>query len=198
MALRLNQTLYAGGEMDEAQFWNIIELARAEGSIDLDKRVEALRAQLARLHSAEIQSFQCHYDAAIKWAYRWDLWAAARIMNGQCTPDGFRYFLDWLISEGRETYEIALQSPDNLADLAPIAYAENELFGYVALNVFATKTAENILVDLTAEAWPPAGDEWIDEDLPMLLPRLSKLYKDWDWLQQIRRSAFSISGRRTT
>lgn len=173
--------------MDEDRFWEIVDRSRDEGGVDFDKRVASLRAQLEWLSPKQIQSFQDHYCAAIKWAYRWDLWAAAHIMNGQISSDGFRYFLDWLVSEGRATYKAALQSPDNLADLPPVAYAENELFGYVAMGVFESKIAASIVLDLSAEAWPPAGDEWAESEFPLKLPRLSKLYSQWNWLQQIRR-----------
>lgn len=174
--------------MDESRFWEIANRAHTDGALDLDIRVASLSAQLTKLPLTELQSYQSHYDTAIKWAYRWDLWGAAHIINGECSSDGFRYFLDWLVSEGRETYRRALESPDTLADLPPIAHAESELFGYVALQVFESKSTERILLDKTVEAWPPAGEEWVEEDLPLLLPRLSALYKSWDWLQKIRRA----------
>lgn len=183
--------------MDEPMFWSIIDRAHAEGGIDLDRRCDSLYVQLTKLPIAEIQSFQSHYDVAIKWAYRWDLWGAARIMNGECTIDGFRFFLDWLVSEGRITYQRALESPDTLADLPPMAYAESEIFGYIALHIFESKTAKSLVIDPTVEAWPPAGDTWVEEDLPFLLPRLSTLYKKWDWLQQIRRGAVASDVLRT-
>lgn len=175
--------------MDEPMFWDIVDRAHAEGGIDLDRRCDSLYVQLIKLPLTEIQSFQSHYDVAIKWAYRWDLWGAARIINGECSIDGFRFFLDWLVSEGRATYRRAMELPDTLADLSPVAYAESEIFGYIALHIFESKTAKSLTIDPTVEAWPPAGDQWVEEDLPYLLPRLSTLYKNWDWLQQIRRGA---------
>lgn len=173
--------------MDESQFWGIVDRAHEEGGDDFDLRNESLRRLLTPLSFVEIQEFQVHYETAIKWAYRWDLWAAAEVINGEVSSDGFRYFLDWMVSEGSVVYKKALESPDSLADLPPIAFAENERFGHVAAHVFESRSAE-LKMDGACEAWPPAGEEWIKEDLPQLLPRLSRLYKEWDWLQKIRRT----------
>jgi Protein of unknown function (DUF4240) len=57
-------------------------------------------------------------------------------MNGGSSDDGFRYFRDWLIPEGRATLEKALASPDPLAELPRVEIAELELFGYMALELF--------------------------------------------------------------
>lgn len=182
--------------MDKSMFWKIIDRAHAAGEVDLEARVDSLGAQLNQLPSTEVQSFQSHYDAAIKSAYRWELWGAASVMNGKNSLDSFLFFIDWLISEGQETYQRALVSPDSLADSLPIAYAENELFGYVALCVFESKATNSIVLDPTAEAWPPVGVPWIKEDLPLLLPRLSNIYQQWGWLQQIRRNSVPGAGHR--
>jgi len=163
--------------MNADAFWRIIDQAHADGGHDLDARVEALRTLLAPLSTEELQSFQNHYDHAIKAAYRWDLWGAAYIINGGCSDDGFRYFLDWLISEGSRTYTQALKSPDSLAALRRVDYAENELFAYVAMEVFEKKGGGELERDFSIEISPPAGQEWKDSHLPRMFPNLAKLYE---------------------
>jgi hypothetical protein len=182
--------------MDESAFWKIIDRAHAEGEVDLAARVDSLGTQLSNMSTTEVQSFQSHYNAAIKCAYQWELWGAASIINGKNSLDSFLFFIDWLISEGRETYQRALGSPDSLADFLPIAYAENELFGYVALCVFESKAANSMVLNPTAAACPPLGEPWIKEDLSLLFPRLSNVYQQWGWLQRIRRNPVMSNGHR--
>ena len=49
-------------------------------------------------------------------AHRWDLGAAAYLMRGGYSDDGFDYFRGWLIAQGRSRRERALADPDSLAD----------------------------------------------------------------------------------
>ena len=53
-------------------------------------------------------------------SYRTPLWAAAYVINGGCSDDGFDYFRGWLIVQGRQVFERAVADPDALADLAVI------------------------------------------------------------------------------
>lgn len=158
------------------QFWQFIETAKARAGDDTEARVDALRAVLSGLGAAELQSFQNHYDGLIAASYRWDLWAAAYIINGGCSDDGFRYFRDWLISEGRSVFEKALKDPDSLADLPHIDPAELESFGYVALDLHDEKKAGLMQRDLSGESGDPAGEAWSEEAVGELLPRLDAKY----------------------
>lgn len=45
------------------------------------------------------------------------LWAAAYVINGGCSDDGFDCFRGWLIAQGREVFGRAAARPDALADL---------------------------------------------------------------------------------
>jgi Protein of unknown function (DUF4240) len=162
--------------LDANEFWQLVDRAHKLGKNDFDARVDALREQLEKHSTDQLQSFQRHYDNSINAAYRWDLWGAAYIMNGGASDDGFRYFLDWLISEGSQTYSAALKSPESLALLPRVDYAENEAFGYVAFEVFDEKGA-GALERGVAETPTPAGDEWAEDDLPALFPKLAKRYE---------------------
>jgi hypothetical protein len=163
--------------MDSVDFWKIIAAARSAHGNDRSGRVDALRAQLASLAPLELQSFQSHYDSFISKAYRWDLRGAAYIMNGGCSDDGFRYFRDWLISEGEEVYQAALADPDSLAKLRRIHLAENELFGYVALELFEAAGEGELRRDAFAEGADPAGEPWEADAVYDLFPKLSAKYE---------------------
>src|SRR5580692_1951070 len=122
--------------MDIDGFWNIVDSARAASGPNDADRVEALREVLAPLPADELESFQNCYDQMLALSYRWDLWGAAYVINGGCSDDGFRYFRDWLISEGRSTFEAALKDPESLAALPKMEGAGNESYGYVAQKLF--------------------------------------------------------------
>lgn len=158
------------------QFWQLIETSKTQAGADTEARVDALRSVLAGLNPAELQSFQDHYDQQIRAAYRWDLWAAAYIINGGCSDDGFRYFRDWLISEGRSVFEKALKNPDSLADLPHVDPAELESFGYVALDLHEKKGTGRMSRGGAVEDGEPAGEPWDEDAVGALLPRLDAQY----------------------
>ena len=158
------------------QFWQFIDAVKVKAGADTEAREDALRAVLGSLGPAELQSFQNHYDQLIALSYRWDLWAAAYIINGGCSDDGFRYFRDWLISEGRNVFEAALKDPDSLADLPHVDPAELESFGYVALDLHEEKGAGAMKRALSGEGGDPAGEPWEEDAVGDLLPRLDAKY----------------------
>jgi hypothetical protein len=162
--------------MDSDRFWQIVDSARAKAGDDNDGRVEALRDLLANEDMDALQAFQNHYDEMIRRSYNWGLWGAAYIMNGGCSDDGFRYFRDWLVSEGRVIFEKAVQSAESLAEIPAPEFAENELFGYVALELFEKKGGGELERDFSTEISMPAGDEWAEGDLPRRFPLLAKKY----------------------
>ena len=89
-------------------FWQLIEAEKDSAGADVEARVHALRSVLSGLSGDELQAFQNHFDRQVSESYRWDLWAAAYIINGGCSDDGFIDFRYWLISEGREIFQNSL------------------------------------------------------------------------------------------
>lgn len=169
---------YQGIVMKEEEFWSIVDATRIDAGSVTEARVDALDRALAALDLPTLQGFQNLYDEMIKRSYRWDLWGAAYLMNGGCSDDGFRYFCDWLISEGRSTFERALSQPETLADLPRQDYFELEPFAYVASRQFEAKGGGELERDFSTELTMPAGEEWSEDDLPALFPRLSAKYAD--------------------
>lgn len=52
-------------------------------------------------------------------SYRNPLWAAAYVINGGCSDDGFDYFRGWLIVQGHEVYErVSVVSPSGQRSIA--------------------------------------------------------------------------------
>ena len=163
--------------MNEEEFWSIVDAARRAAGSETEARVRELQNLLSPLETPALQGFQNRYDEMIIKSHRWDLWGAAYLMNGGCSDDGFRYFCHWLISEGRDTFERALAEPDSLADLPRQHSFELESFAYVALKLFEAKGGGELERDFTVELTMPAGEEWSEDDLPALHPRLAEKYE---------------------
>jgi hypothetical protein len=162
------------GPMDRADFWKRIDRAREESGGDVDETTELLQEQLTHLPDREILAFDRILWELMAESYRWDLWAAAYIINGGCSDDGFDDFRGWLIAQGQHVYDAALQNPDSLAVVA-VAEVEHEPMLYVARLAYEEKTGNEMpakLVDNYPRA--PAGQPWQDNDseLERLLPRL--------------------------
>ncbi|WP_308307228.1 DUF4240 domain-containing protein [Streptomyces sp. ISL-10] len=117
--------------MNKEQFWKLIEKAREhapdtrDGS-DIAGRASAL---LARRSAQEITAAQQTLWDLMADSYRNPLWAAAYVVNGGCSDDGFDYFRGWLIAQGRTTFERVLADPDTLAELPGVLTAVAEGIG---------------------------------------------------------------------
>ncbi|HDX9577753.1 TPA: DUF4240 domain-containing protein [Bacillus pseudomycoides] len=108
--------------MNQEQFWQLISDMNSK-----DETVEWLIEQLAAKSADEIADYEMHLQTALGQSYTSSLWAAAYIILGGCSDDSFDYFRGWLIACGQETFESALQNPENLANLIPACYEEEEL-----------------------------------------------------------------------
>ena len=97
-------------------------------------------------------------------------------MNGGCSDDGFRYFRDWLISEGHPVFEAALANPDSLAELPRLDGFVLEDFGYVASDVYQQITGNDLEPALFDDSADPEGEQWNEDELPSMFPRLAEKY----------------------
>jgi len=171
------KTTSKGQMMDEQKFWDLVEQAKSESGNDLNHRPDALEKILSPLPLESIQAFQQRYEHLLIKANTWKLWGAAYVMNGGCSDDGFKYFRDWLISEGRALFERAIEDPDSLSSVPRREYFDLESFGYAALHAYEKNGGGEIYRDFNVELAPPKGEEWQESDLPKLLPKLSASYQ---------------------
>lgn len=108
-----------GVPVDVDGFWAIVESARVRCGQDWAKVPDHAIDALATLPLDEIADFAQIQDGLEWQAYREDLWTACRLINGGFgSDDTFLYFRDWLLVQGRETWDAALHDPDTLADVA--------------------------------------------------------------------------------
>jgi hypothetical protein len=99
--------------MDNEKFWELINDSRKKSKNDPDRQIEILVSNIAKLSEEEIYEFDRIFNKYYVDSYLSELWAAAYIINGGCSDDGFDYFRGWLISQGRTIYEDTLNDPQN-------------------------------------------------------------------------------------
>ena len=163
--------------MNDAQFWSLIDSTRRGAEDDQEAHIEALTAALAELPESEIFEFdRCFTEHWVR-AYTWDLWAAAYIIGGGCSDDGFTDFRDWLISRGREVYDRALADPESLAAVVrDDDECQIEGYEYAAKLAWARKTGKDHLdfPDSWTGTYPrvPSGERCTKEDYPRRFPKL--------------------------
>ncbi|MFD9127647.1 DUF4240 domain-containing protein [Kitasatospora sp. NPDC059571] len=111
--------------MDTQQYWDLIDEARrtATDAADAGAVAERAAALLAARPRAEILGAQQAFWDLMADSYRAELWAAAYLVNGGCSDDGFEYFRGWLVLQGREVFERAVAEPDSLAALPAVRTA---------------------------------------------------------------------------
>ncbi len=161
--------------MDKDAFWHLIEAARA-GADDHYGRPDSLKQALSHRPASEVKQFAEIYRDRLDEAYRWDLWAAAYIINGGCSDDGFDYFCDWLISEGREVFERAIQDAESLESLPHLEEVELEEYRYVADEIYEAQTGGPMELRDRPFRREPAGSPWDEDAVQDVLPRLAKKY----------------------
>jgi hypothetical protein len=164
--------------VDPRQFWQLIERSKAESEDDCDRQADALTALLLEVSATDIMAFGRLFEQYADQAYRNDLWAAAYIINGGCSDDGFEYFRRWLIGQGEAVYTAALRDPESLLFVVtpynqdnPFLGYECEPLGWVAGQVYEQKTGS--VMPRPPHPMPElVGEDWDDEDLPAMFPKL--------------------------
>lgn len=164
--------------MSEDVFWDLIQASIDEADGDVDRQVKAMEQHLSLLPLQDVIAFQNRYRYFRGLAYTWELWGAIYIINGGCGDDEFCYFRDWLIAQGSNVYENALENPEWLVNLEINGQeAEAESMAYAAAVVFENRTGKELPAEY-AENHRVSGMEWKEEgdDLARRFPNLWKKY----------------------
>ncbi|MGW0580202.1 DUF4240 domain-containing protein [Streptomyces sp. NPDC002920] len=176
--------------MDLEQFRNLMEHARGRATDATDAEDIADRAvALLAAHEPQqiIDAQQILWDLMAA-SYQAPLWAAAYVINGGCSDDGFDYFRGWLIAQGRTAFEQVIADADQLADL-PVVRAvaaegidlENEQTLNIAWNAYKAATGEELPGDAFTINYPALDPAWsfdFEDDckIAAILPRIAALY----------------------
>jgi hypothetical protein len=164
--------------MDKDTFWKMVDQSR-RGTKDVDEQMERLFALVRELDPPEILEFDRCFLECVKDAFRGDLWAAAYIINGGCSDDGFDYFLGWLIALGRINYETALGNPERAGDcVEPGDFAECGKIWSVAARAYEDKTGKTDFYETAPKVYRTLIGELFEEDkVEALYPELAERFR---------------------
>lgn len=161
---------------DPDRFWEIID--RTLDAKDDAAQCEALKRALDGVPEEGLIAFDADYRRTLARAYGWDLWAAAYIINGGCSDDGFDYFRDWLISRGRRVYEAALADPETLIGAVEPYEAEFEVFRYVVQDVFEARFDRPLPWFELQPGAPPEDEPFDEATVDQRHPRLASWVRE--------------------
>jgi hypothetical protein len=168
------------------EFWAVIERATADlpsAPGDVAKRAVA---ELAAGDPEQIVAWGRHLDKVMAASYKEDLWAAAYLINGGCSDEGFDDFRGWLVAHGREVVARAVREPDSLADLPAVQAAADSGADFDGAEVL--QIARSAYQEATGTPLPPLADPiakpssdtfWDfdnEDEMQRRLPRLSALF----------------------
>ncbi|OEJ29900.1 hypothetical protein AS594_33615 [Streptomyces agglomeratus] len=176
--------------MHTEQFWNLIEQARIQAvdSCDADEVAAQATALLATREPQQILDAQQILWDLMATSYQAPLWAAAYLINGGCSDDGFDYFRGWLIAQGRTAFEQAVADADRLAKLPAVhaaAAEEMELEGEQSLSIawdaYEKATGTDMPDDAFTINYPALDPAWDFDfgnhgEVAARLPQLAALY----------------------
>ncbi|MFG1805300.1 DUF4240 domain-containing protein [Streptomyces sp. NPDC049040] len=175
--------------MNREHFWQLIAAARDQAHDPDDGETVARLASLllATRPVDEIVAAQGELWDLMADSYTNPLWAAAYLINGGCSDDGFDYFRGWLISQGREAFERIVADPDSLAETPVVRQValdgldlESEDMLGIAWNAHLAATGEQLPRGAFTIRYPVLDATWnfdFDDRAEMArrLPRLAAL-----------------------
>ncbi|MET9518004.1 DUF4240 domain-containing protein [Streptomyces sp. NPDC002994] len=175
--------------MDIEQFWNLMDQARgrAVDSSDADDIAHHATALLATHEPQQIRDAQQTLWDLMAASYQAPLWAAAYLINGGCSDDGFDYFRGWLIAQGRTAFEQVIADANHLADLPAVQAAaeagidlEGEQTLSIAWDAYERATGTELPSDAFTINYPNLDPAWnFDFDdhsrIAAQLPRIAAL-----------------------
>ena len=174
--------------MDTGGFWHLIDRTREQSEDDAEVVTAKAGDLLAAMPPDEIIAAQQQLWDQLAASYTAPLWAAAYVINGGCSDDGFDYFRGWLLAQGRDVFERALADPDCLADHPAVQVAaaewqdvECEPMLNIAYNAYQRATGKLLPQNAWHISYPTlGGDFWFDfeqsDRLAQKLPRLTALH----------------------
>lgn len=175
--------------MTETEFWNVLKGPIQSGQYDIQEHVNLIRGRLDCMSIAEYLEFVQLFRERLDELYTWDLWAVAYMVKDTgCGDSSFEDFRAAIICQGPALYKLAMEAPDDLADVPNI-----ELFKYAGdlnfaiPNHFSEISSDENLSLSEEEAFElprilpttPKGDYWDEDDAKGLSARFPKSFAKW-------------------
>lgn len=139
--------------MDEIQFWQLIEAGGPYSPDAQSRQLASVRRQLKKQSASAVFVFYRLFCERMIEAQTWSLWAAAHVINGHCSEDGFVSFRAWLIAQGRTVFAAALENADSVADTVRPGLGE---YGFDSL----FRLPRKVHFDLCQDDVPRLGLVW--------------------------------------
>jgi hypothetical protein len=160
------------GAMGDDEFWDLVGDG---GSGDQEAHLGEIADRLRALSPLEVVRFCRALHDVMNRAHTQPLWAAAYIMCGAGSDEGFDCFKAWVILQGRERFEAALEDPDRLADIPEIEYSAAEQFLTLGARIHAEQTGKRPDFPIPpkpklahSDIWDFDGQEAMRAQLPRL------------------------------
>jgi hypothetical protein len=160
--------------MREERLWKLIEQSRRRCPDNLEGQIAVLTTMLENVSAAEIVEFDRTLEDVADQAHTHKLWGAASLLLGDCTEDRFFHFRLWLVAQGREVFERALEDPDSLAALVrEDGVYECEQLVFASASAYAAKTKKAI-PPYYVEQIDLKGKPWTEIERIARLPKLAR------------------------
>src|SRR5262245_40863589 len=163
--------------MTKDDFWKLVDASRRDIE-NVDDQMGKLHDLLIALPVEAILGFDTCFQECTRDAYTEELWAAAYIVNGGCSDDGFDYFMGWLIAQGRKAFEVVLADPEMLAELVERdGHVECESMWSAAAIAYEAKTGKDDFYRITKGVTRQLrGEPWDEETVYQLYPKLAQKF----------------------
>jgi hypothetical protein len=187
---RSNQTKAAeyqkGNNMDEKEFWKIIDYAFYNSGGDTKTEAEIITQKLSQYTPEQIVDFEVILCKKIIAANDYKIVAIDKIIDGSVSDDTYLYFRCWLIGLGQKTFEETIKDPDSIADnIERGVVPDFEDLLFVSTTAYQNKTGKkkeddtyprSVAYDkgLNYDFGGPktTGKDWKESELPGLYPKL--------------------------
>jgi Protein of unknown function (DUF4240) len=168
------------------EFWAVVDVATADRPGSPDEVAKRAAAELATRDPDEIVAWDRHFGKVMVASGTDDLWAAAYLINGGCSDEGFDAFRGWLIAHGRDAVARSVKDPDSLADMPAVRAAadsgtvfEAEEVLSIAAQAYELATGGPLPASEPVRTRPDSGDLWDfdnEDEMRRRLPRLAELF----------------------
>jgi hypothetical protein len=175
--------------MNTDEFWGLVDKSKQKSRGDKQNQLAFIRSSLIKMETKHIFDFEEILRRKIIECDDFKIMAAAKIINGYVADDSYLYFRSWLIGKGRAVFERALDDPDILAncvedeessDFEELLYAATEAYskktGREEDDTFPRDVCIEKDLDYDIGAPPTKGEDWSEDDLPVMYPKLWRFF----------------------
>jgi hypothetical protein len=162
-------------KINEVVFWELIDICRKKTE-NTDEFIEILREKLLAFKITEIKAFQKLLLTYHNQLNHWNIWALAYVNRRGCGDDCFEYFRFWIISKGKEAFEIIKDFDiNNFNKVFNDEDPQFEEFEYLAEEVYSEKTGK-VMKQPSVKVSKIQGREWDEDKICLEFPKLCKIF----------------------